>query len=41
VRGAVRAAVAGVIQWGEPATLNRILPIALAAIGIVWLALAE
>jgi quaternary ammonium compound-resistance protein SugE len=39
--GAVGAAIAGVILLGEPAALNRILPIALVAVGIVWLALAE
>jgi quaternary ammonium compound-resistance protein SugE len=39
--GAVGAAIAGMIVFGEPATLNRVLPIALVAVGIVWLALAE
>jgi quaternary ammonium compound-resistance protein SugE len=39
--GAVGAAIAGVVLLGEPAALNRILPIALVAVGIVWLALAE
>jgi len=39
--GAVGAAIAGVIILGEPATLNRMLPIALVAVGIVWLALSE
>ncbi len=39
--GAVGAAVAGMIVFGESAALNRILPIGLIAVGIVWLALAE
>jgi quaternary ammonium compound-resistance protein SugE len=39
--GAVGAAVAGMILFGEAATLNRIVPIALVAVGIVWLAVAE
>lgn len=39
--GAVGAAIAGMVLLGEAATLNRILPIALIAAGIVWLALAE
>ncbi len=39
--GAVGAAVAGMVAFGEPAVLGRVLPIALIAIGIVWLALAE
>jgi quaternary ammonium compound-resistance protein SugE len=39
--GAVGAAIAGMIVFAEPATLNRVLPIALVAVGIVWLALAE
>lgn len=39
--GAVGAAVAGMVLLGEAATLGRILPIGLIAIGIVWLALAE
>ena len=39
--GAVGAAIAGMIFFGESATLTRILPIGLIAIGIVWLALAE
>jgi quaternary ammonium compound-resistance protein SugE len=39
--GAVGAAIAGMILLGESATLNRILPIGLIAIGIVWLATAE
>ena len=39
--GAVGAAVGGMIAFGEPAALARILPIGLIAAGIVWLALAE
>jgi quaternary ammonium compound-resistance protein SugE len=39
--GAVGAAVAGMIIFGEAATLSRILPIALVAVGIVSLALSE
>ena len=39
--GAVGAAIAGVILLGEPATLSRMLAIALVAGGIVWLALSE
>ena len=39
--GAVGAAVAGMILFGESAALNRIVPIGLVAVGIVWLALAE
>ena len=39
--GAVGAAIAGMVFLGEAAVLNRILPIALIAVGIVWLALAE
>ena len=39
--GAVGAAIGGMIFFGESATLTRILPIALIAVGIVWLALAE
>jgi quaternary ammonium compound-resistance protein SugE len=39
--GAVGAAVAGMIFLGEAATLTRIVPIALIAVGIVWLALGE
>jgi quaternary ammonium compound-resistance protein SugE len=38
--GAVGAAVAGMILFGDPAVLGRILPIGLIAVGIVWLALA-
>ena len=39
--GAVGAAIAGMILFGEAATLSRILPIGLISIGIVWLALSE
>ena len=39
--GADGAATAGMVFLGEAAVLNRILPIALIAVGIVWLALAE
>lgn len=39
--GAVGAALAGVAFLGEAATPGRLLPIALIATGIVWLALGE
>ena len=39
--GAVGAAVAGMVFFGEAATLARLAPIGLIAVGIVWLALAE
>ena len=39
--GAVGAAVAGMVFFGEAATLTRLVPIGLIAVGIVWLALAE
>ena len=39
--GAVGAAIAGMVFLGEAAVLNRILPIGLIAVGIVWLALAD
>ncbi|HWV86706.1 MAG TPA: SMR family transporter [Capillimicrobium sp.] len=39
--GAVGAAVAGMILFGESAAPMRLVPIALIAVGIVWLALAE
>ncbi len=39
--GAVGAAIAGMVFLGEAATLGRILPIAVIATGIVWLALSE
>jgi quaternary ammonium compound-resistance protein SugE len=39
--GAVGAAIAGMIIFGEAATLGRILAIGLIAIGIAWLALAQ
>jgi quaternary ammonium compound-resistance protein SugE len=39
--GAVSAAVGGMILFGDPAVAERILPIGLIAVGIVWLALGE
>ena len=39
--GAVGAAIAGMIFFGESAALSRILAIGLIAVAIVWLALAE
>jgi len=39
--GAVGAAAAGMIVFGESAALNRVVPIVLIAVGIVWLALSE
>jgi quaternary ammonium compound-resistance protein SugE len=39
--GAVGAAIAGIIFFGESAALNRIVAIGLVAVGIMWLALAE
>lgn len=39
--GAVGAALAGMVLFGESAAPMRLVPIALIAIGIVWLALAE
>ena len=39
--GAVGAAVAGMIFFGDAAALTRILAIGLITTGIVWLALAE
>lgn len=39
--GAVGAAVAGMVLLDEPVSLNRVVPITLVAVGIVWLALAE
>jgi quaternary ammonium compound-resistance protein SugE len=39
--GAVGAAIAGIVLFGEAASLGRLLPIGLVAVGIVWLALAE
>ena len=39
--GAVGAAIAGIVLLGESAAAGRLLPIALIAIGIVWLALVE
>lgn len=38
--GAVGAAVAGIVVLGESAAPVRLVPIALIAVGIVWLALA-
>lgn len=39
--GAVGAAVAGIVIFGESAAVGRLLPIGLVALGIVWLALAD
>lgn len=39
--GAIGAAVAGMLWFGDPAVARRIVPIGLIAVGIVWLALAE
>lgn len=39
--GAVGAAVAGMIFFGESSALGRLVPIGLIAVGIVWLALAQ
>lgn len=39
--GAVGAAIAAIVLLGEPAALSRLAPIALVAVGIVWLALSE
>jgi quaternary ammonium compound-resistance protein SugE len=39
--GAVGAAIAGMIFFGESAAVGRLVPIGLIAVGIVWLALAE
>jgi quaternary ammonium compound-resistance protein SugE len=39
--GAVGAAVAGIMVFGEAATPGRLVPIGLVALGIVWLALGE
>jgi multidrug transporter EmrE-like cation transporter len=39
--GAVGAAIAGMAIFGESAALNRVLPIGLIAVGIVWLAMSE
>lgn len=39
--GAVGTALAAMILFGEAATAARVLPIALIAAGIVWLALGE
>jgi quaternary ammonium compound-resistance protein SugE len=39
--GAVGAAIAGIVLFGESAALERILAVGLIAAGIVWLALSE
>ena len=39
--GAVGAALAGMVWFGDPAVAARILPIGLIAAGILWLALVE
>ena len=39
--GAVGAALAAIVLFGESAALTRLLPIGLIAVGIVWLALSE
>jgi quaternary ammonium compound-resistance protein SugE len=39
--GAVGAAVAGMIFFGESTAVGRIVPIGLIAVGIAWLALAH
>ena len=39
--GAIGAAIAGMIFFGESAALTRSLPIGLIAVGIAWLALAQ
>jgi quaternary ammonium compound-resistance protein SugE len=39
--GAVGAAIAGTIFFGESAAIGRLVPIGLVGVGIVWLALAE
>ncbi len=39
--GAVGAAIAGIVFFGEAAALVRLAPIGLIAVGIVWLALVE
>lgn len=39
--GAVGSAMFGVLIFGEAASLGRMLPIALIAIGVMWLALGE
>lgn len=39
--GAVGSAMLGVIVFGESAGIDRILPIGLIAIGVVWLVLGE
>ena len=39
--GAVGAALAGMVVFNDSATLQRLVPIGIIAVGIVWLALAE
>ena len=39
--GAVGAALAAIVLFDESAALTRLIPIALIAVGIVWLALGE
>lgn len=39
--GAVGSALLGIVFLGESAGLQRVLPIGLIAIGVVWLALGE
>jgi quaternary ammonium compound-resistance protein SugE len=39
--GAVGAAVAGMVWFGEPAVAGRIIPLGLVVVGIVWLAFGE
>ena len=39
--GAVGAAIAGMVFFGEAAALSRLAAIGLIAVGIVWLALGE
>jgi quaternary ammonium compound-resistance protein SugE len=39
--GAVGAAIAGIVFFGEAAALGRLAPIGLVAVGIVWLTLGE
>jgi len=39
--GAVGAAVAGMVWFGDPAVVGRVMPVGLVATGIVWLALGD
>lgn len=39
--GAIGTAIAGVVFFGESATLMRMLPVGLIAVGITWLAIAD